>query len=251
MEIIIQKSKDKFKDIFDFSNTKYVNTNTKIQIKCVVHNINIDILPFNHITQKYGGCQLCRNCDKNKIILDENEQVMDVNIDKYKKLYLITNKGRCFSKKTNYELSTRLLSGYKCVGLWNDGHSEKENLHIHYLMYISFKDNYDKNKVIDHIDGNKLNNNLNNLRCITYSENTKNAYINNDNMNKQEIIQAFDKNNNLIKEFNKTLDAMNFINHKNRCSIYNCLKGITKTAGGYIWKYKENANKNIKKMMII
>ena len=66
-------------------------------------------------------------------------------------------------------------------------------------------------------------------------------------MNKQKIIQAFDKNNNLIKEFDKTLDAMNFINHKNRCSIYNCLKGITQTAGGYIWKYKENANKDIKK----
>ena len=246
MDNIIIKSKNRFGEIFDFSNIKYVNTNTKIKIKCNVHNIEINILPFNHISQKYGGCSLCRKNDKNKIQLNKNEILKDVNIVTYKNLYFISSHGRCFSKRTNKELSSRLNSGYKVVGLWNDEYVEKEKLFIHYLVYISFKNDYNKNNVIDHIDGNKLNNNTSNLRCITQSENIVNAYKNNYNMNKQEIIQAFDKNNILIKEFDKTIDAMNFINHKNRCSIYNCLKGITKTAGGYIWKYKDNNNKNIK-----
>ena len=236
MDNIIIKSKNRFGEIFDFSNIKYVNTNTKIKIKCNVHNIEINILPFNHISQKYGGCSLCRKNDKNKIQLNKNEILKDVNIVTYKNLYFISSHGRCFSKRTNKELSSRLNSGYKVVGLWNDEYVEKEKLFIHYLVYISFKNDYNKNNVIDHIDGNKLNNNTSNLRCITQSENIVNAYKNNYNMNKQEIIQAFDK----------TIDAMNFINHKNRCSIYNCLKGITKTAGGYIWKYKDNNNKNIK-----
>lgn len=77
-----------------------------------------------------------------------------------------------------------IKTGYKCVGLWKDGHTKKGNLFIHHLVYISFKNDYDKNKVIDHIDGNKLNNDVNNPRCVTQSDNVVNAYKNNDNMNK-------------------------------------------------------------------
>ena len=101
MDNIIIKSKNRFGEIFDFSNIKYVNTNTKIKIKCNVHNIEIDILPFNHISQKYGGCSLCRKNDKNKIQLNKNEILKDVNIVTYKNLYFISSHGRCFSKRTN------------------------------------------------------------------------------------------------------------------------------------------------------
>jgi hypothetical protein len=45
-------------------------------------------------------------------------------------------------------------------------------------------------------------------------------------MFQQNITQAFDKNNKLIKEFN----------HKNGTSINNCLRGIYKTAGNYKFK---------------
>lgn len=179
--------------------------------------------------------------DKKNIILENGEILKNINIDKYKELYLITNHGRCFSKKTNNELKKSIKSGYYNVKLYDIDRNKEEYL-IHKLVYLTFNNDYDNKNVIDHIDGNKLNNNIKNLRCITQSENIINAYKNNKNMGKQEIIQAFDKNIKLIKEFNGTIDAMNFINYKNRCSIYNCLNGVTKTAGGYIWKYK---NENI------
>lgn len=60
MDNLILKSKNKFGEIFDFSNTKYINTDTKIEIKCNIHNTKINILPLNHISQKYGGCSICR-----------------------------------------------------------------------------------------------------------------------------------------------------------------------------------------------
>ena len=31
------------------------------------------MLPLNHISQKYGGCSICRNNDKKNIILENGE----------------------------------------------------------------------------------------------------------------------------------------------------------------------------------
>jgi hypothetical protein len=221
----------------------------KITIKCIKHNDIINIYPVYHIKQMFGGCNKCKNENKDKYIkknktkfkeitLLENEEKRDINLDNYNKNYLITNYGRCFSKKTGKELSTHINSGYKKVNLYDDTYINKK-YSIHYLVYISFNNNYDKNKVIDHIDGNKLNNNLSNLRLTSQSENIINAYNNNDNMYKKNIIQAYDKDNILVKEFININDAIKFISHSNGSSIRNVLKGLYKTAGNYTWKYKD------------
>ena len=236
-EIFINFAKLKYNEKFDYTKTNYKTySRDKITIKCIEHNLLFDIYPYNHLRQISGGCVECEKNQKKKLILHENEIIKDIPILEYNN-YCITNTGRCFSKKTNKELSKTIIGGYYVINLYNNEHNNKQ-FKIHYLTYITFNDDYDNNKVIDHIDGNKLNNNLINLRCVSQSENVINAYKNNKNMYQQNIIQAFDKQNILIREFNTIDEARIFIDHKNTSAISNCLRGGYKTSGGYIWKFK-------------
>ena len=72
----------------------------------------------------------------------------------------------------------RLLSqpknggGYKRVKL--DGGYKM----IHRVIYETIVGEYDFNKIIDHIDGNRLNNNVKNLRAVTQFENMHNIHTN-------------------------------------------------------------------------
>lgn len=53
---------------------------------------------------------------------------------------------------------------------------QKKNIEIHRIVAQTFIPNPDNLPCINHKDGNKLNNNINNLEWCTYSYNTKHAY---------------------------------------------------------------------------
>lgn len=240
MENFINKATHKFSN-FDYNDVVINNKRKdKVIITCNIHNIKFKITPDNHLRSLHGGCTQCK-FNQYKIKLLENEILNGVKLDEYEASYWISNFGRCFSKKTNKLINNRESGGYYKINLRNKNQISKA-FFIHYLVYISFNNDYDSKKIIDHIDGNKLNNNVINLRCVSASENVRNAYKNNDKMYQQKIIQAFDNDNNLIKEFNTSDDARKFINQKNKSGIANALRGIYNTAGGYKWKYKENNN---------
>ena len=64
--------------------------------------------------------------------------------------------------------------GYAYVGLTKDG--RRKNHTIHRLLALHFLDNPEGKKFVNHLDGNKQNNNLANLEWVTASENCKHAY---------------------------------------------------------------------------
>ena len=99
-------------------------------------------------------------------------------IDNYEN-YEVSNLGNVKNKKTNIILKGYPSNGYIKVNLYKD--SKMTKFHLHRLVAITFIDNIDDKVCVDHIDGNTCNNNVNNLRWATNSENAMNCKISRNN----------------------------------------------------------------------
>ena len=84
--------------------------------------------------------------------------------------YLIGNLGNVKSPKDKILKKSKSNSGYECINIKNKGYF------IHRAVCFSYVNKpFDKN-FVNHKDGNKLNNTIENLEWCTKSENTKHAY---------------------------------------------------------------------------
>ena len=79
--------------------------------------------------------------------------------------YLISNYGNVKNKLTNKVLSKSNCKGVYKVNLCKDG--KKYNIYIHRLIALHFINNPNNNEFVIHIDNNRLNNDINNLKWIS------------------------------------------------------------------------------------
>ena len=97
-------------------------------------------------------------------------------IEGYEGLYQISSLGRVrsFTKKNNGKILkfTKTNSGYYQICLHKN--KELKNFYIHRLVAIHFIPNPDNKLCVDHIDTNKLNNCVSNLKWVTHKENNNN-----------------------------------------------------------------------------
>lgn len=91
--------------------------------------------------------------------------------------YIISDNGEVFNKRNiNKPLKTRINKhGYKYLNLSKNG-IVKSKL-IHRIVAEAFL-NYQDGDVVNHKDGNKLNNNIDNLEFCTQKDNVKHAFDN-------------------------------------------------------------------------
>lgn len=59
-------------------------------------------------------------------------------------------------------------SNYLLVDLWKDNKRDVKSVHV--LVYKAFIDNIEEGFIVHHIDENKINNNVNNLKLINFKE---------------------------------------------------------------------------------
>ncbi len=102
----------------------------------------------------------------------------------YKKIegfenYSVSDHGNVRNDKTGRILKGKLDNGYLRVDLWK--HKTRHTKKIHKLTAEAFLLNPENKKCVDHIDNNKHNNKLVNLRFATSQENNQNRSISNRN----------------------------------------------------------------------
>jgi len=92
--------------------------------------------------------------------------------------YMIYPDGRVWSKcrgKGKFLKQNPNSNGYLHVRLWKDG--KKKMMRVHRLLGNAYIPNPENKPCIDHIDHNRQNNNIENLRWATRSENSRNKTV--------------------------------------------------------------------------
>jgi hypothetical protein len=89
--------------------------------------------------------------------------------------YSVSNLGCVKNDKTNIILKPYTTKGYNAVKL--NRKNKQYTLYIHRLVASAFIPNPDNKLYVDHIDNNRQNNNINNLRWCTHQENQQNQKI--------------------------------------------------------------------------
>ena len=180
-------------------------------------------------------------------------------IEDYEGYYQISNLGRIKSLERTIEhakcgikkvkeriMKNKKLFGYERIGLCMDG--VIKYYFIHRLVASAFIPNADNKPEVNHINGIKNDNRVENLEWVTISENRLHAYriglqfpskpmtgrSGKNSPTSKQILQ-YDLNGRLLAEFVSAKDAEvnTGINH-----VYRCANGLRKSAGGYVWKYK-------------
>lgn len=85
--------------------------------------------------------------------------------------YSISNFGNVRNDKTSRILKNCEVNGYLHINLCN------KQFRIHRLVALTFIPNINNKEYIDHIDGNKKNNHISNLRWASCQENNRNQKL--------------------------------------------------------------------------
>lgn len=110
---------------------------------------------------------------------------------------------------------------------------------LHVLVAKTFIPNNDIGKTqVNHKDGNKLNNCVDNLEWVSPSENVKHAVDNGLLQNIKRGVTQYDLKGNMIETYESLKQAKEKTNIDDG-GICKVCKGKRKTAGGFIWKFTD------------
>jgi hypothetical protein len=229
------------------------NTNKKIQL--AIHNViaylfvenkyNYKFVKHkddNKINNVYTNLEYISTCKKiNYGNIIENEKWEEI---VFNKSYEISDKGRVRNKLSKSLISQRCYDGYLSCSV-----GENKRCLIHLLVANAFIPKEEGKNSVDHIDKNRLNNNMLNLRWATNKEQCENrSWSKGDILRKIQRIDIDTKN--LLETYNNINDAVKYIFDNNLCKETTNAKSINITLWnasrkneiryGYLWKYETN-----------
>ena len=172
--------------------------------------------------------------------------------------YSVSNLGKVMNNNTGKLIKPYNMNGYVQVTLRHCGNSVKRT--VHRLVALSFILNPENKPQVNHIDGNRSNNRVDNLEWCTAHENNLHGYRVLDSKQRrlnQSIRQRGKKHSAIWKErigkanskkivcietgkvFDSMKDAIASVGRTSKSHICLVCQGKRKTAYGYHWKYYE------------
>jgi hypothetical protein len=149
-------------------------------------------------------------------------------------LYFVSDDGVLFGSDMKKRKSAiNAQTGYVQQMLRKD--KKQYMRYMHRLVAEAFIPNPNRLREVNHKDGNKLNNAVSNLEWVSRSQNMKHSYET--GLRPTTKIAAYTKSGEFVRAFQSEREAVDFCGVNYNAGISNCLRGITKTAHGYKWKY--------------
>ena len=152
------------------------------------------------------------------------------------KKYYVSNLGRFKNSygqiMDNYKVNE---NGYIRVYIY------KKTFTLHRLVALTFLENPENKEQVNHKDGNKLNNCVENLEFVTNKENQIHKFENGLGNNFTRKIKQYNLNWNFIKEYESIVLAAKEMKIS-KGTIQSVLLKNRKTAAGYIWRYSDDIN---------
>lgn len=142
--------------------------------------------------------------------------------------YLIHKDSRIYSTKMNQFLSFNVRNGYHTVFL------DDSRLHVQQLMAKQFLPNPDNRIQVNHKDGNKFNNHIDNLEWATNGENQIHAYET--GLKTTTAVKQYLLDGTFVREYDSIIEINKILGLKNS-TISQCCRKITKQSYGFIWRY--------------
>ena len=162
------------------------------------------------------------------------------NVIGFENLYEVSNLGNVRNYKNKKLLKGNIpKSGHHQVILRKDGGNICRL--VHRLVAEAFIENPNNFQEVDHIDTNRSNNKIENLRWISREDNMRNpnSFKNQKlaKLNKCKAVIGISLKDNSTLEFDSLNDAQRagFI----ATNISKVAMGLRKSAGGYVWKFKD------------
>lgn len=168
----------------------------------------------------------------------------------YEGSYAISNTGRVYSYYSKRIMATVISKhGYEKVNVYRNG--VRKTINVHRLVALTHIPNDSNLECINHIDENKLNNNVKNLEWCTFKENSNHGTI---KERKSESIRTSKLYLSSIKNKRKPVVAVSVSNGEviyydsaasarvdgfDSSTITKCTLGKKKTHHGYRW-YKQS-----------
>ena len=155
----------------------------------------------------------------------------------------ISNFSRIKNKKNNTIIDyTDVKDNKYIITSLTNNLGESINIQIHRIVALTFIPNPDNKPIVDHINGIKSNNNVNNLRWVNNVESNNNRNYAKITKVRYNPVNQYDLEGNLLKEWSGLQEIKEELKllYGSYCSVKNCILGNSKTAIGYIWKKKED-----------